>query len=100
MAHPAVEILTFLLMEELMRNKYATPTPGFHPDGIVSQIKTFFSDVHDLTDFYYKLYLLNGLCRNCDGRGFLRDTQHPCPHCQGSGSADVWRQAPAAKRDD
>jgi hypothetical protein len=29
-------------------------THAFHPDGIVSQIKTFFSDVHDLTDFYYK----------------------------------------------
>ncbi|MBI3249519.1 MAG: hypothetical protein HYZ50_23705 [Deltaproteobacteria bacterium] len=67
-------------------------THAFHPDGIVSQIKTFFSDVHDLTDFYYKLYLLNGLCRNCDGRGYLRDAEQTCPHCQGSGSRDVWRR--------
>ena len=68
------------------------PTPAFHPEGIVAQIKTFFSDVHDLTDFYYKLYLLNGLCLHCDGRGYLRDAAQPCPHCNGCGRRDVWNK--------
>ena len=71
-------------------------THAFHPTGIVSQIKDFFSDVHDLTDFYYKLYLLNGLCRNCDGRGYLSDTTQICIHCQGSGNKDTWRKIPSA----
>lgn len=73
-------------------------THAFQPDGIVTQIKSFFSDVHDLTDFYYKLYLLNGLCRNCDGRGLLRDTEQTCPHCHGSGKRDVWQKGPAASQ--
>jgi hypothetical protein len=68
------------------------PTYAFHPDGIVSQIKAFFSDIHDSTDFYYKLYLLNDLCRNGNGCGYLRDAEHTCPHCQGSGSQDRWRR--------
>jgi hypothetical protein len=76
-------------------------THAFHPEGIVSQIKAFFSDVHDLSDFYYKLYLLNGLCRDCDGRGYLHAPDQPCPRCQGSGSRDVWRKgSTAAKRDE
>jgi len=73
-------------------------THAFHPDGIVSQIKTFFSDVHDLTDFYYKLYLLNGLCRTCDGRGYLQNPDQPCSQCQGSGSRDPRRPMTVAKR--
>lgn len=67
-------------------------THAFHPDSIVTQIKAFFSDVHDLTGFYYKLYLLNGLCGHCDGRGYLHDAAQPCSDCQGSGSRDVWRR--------
>jgi len=70
-------------------------THAVHHTDIVAQIKAFFSDVHDLTDFYYKLYLLNGLCRSCDGRGYLRDTEHTCQHCHGSGSKDVWRKEPS-----
>lgn len=70
-------------------------THAFYPDGIVAQIKTFFRDVHDVTDFYYKLYLLNGLCLNCDGRGVIRDTKQTCPHCQGSGSKDIWQTTPS-----
>jgi RecJ-like exonuclease len=77
---------------------YPVQTHAFHPEGIVSQIKAFFSDVHDLSDFYYKLYLLNGLCRNCDGRGYLHAPDQPCPHCQGSGSTDVWRKGATVKR--
>jgi len=68
-------------------------TYAFHPEGIVSQIKAFFSDVHDLTDFYYKLYLLNGLCRSCDGRGYIHDTDQICQHCHGSGNKDVWQKS-------
>ncbi len=34
---------------------------AFYPDHIIEQIKSFFGNVHDMTDFYYKLYLLNGL---------------------------------------
>jgi hypothetical protein len=30
---------------------------AFHPERIVEQISTFFKDVHDMSDFYYKLYL-------------------------------------------
>ncbi|HXG18501.1 MAG TPA: hypothetical protein VNN62_05440 [Methylomirabilota bacterium] len=67
---------------------------AFHPGDIVSQIKAFFGDVHDITDFYYKLYLLNGLCRHCDGRGYLCEAEQICPHCKGSGSRDVWRREP------
>lgn len=71
---------------------------AFYPDGIINQIKAFFGDVHDITGFYYKLYLLNGLCRQCDGRGYLGQPEHPCPHCQASGNADVWRRvAPMRK---
>ena len=71
---------------------------AFRPEGIVSQIKAFFSDVHDLSGFYYKLYLLNGLCQKCDGRGYQHAPDQACPHCQGSGSRDVWRKGPAAKQ--
>jgi hypothetical protein len=73
---------------------------AFYPDRIVEQIQAFFHGVHDLSDFYYKLYLLNALCRRCDGRGYLRTPDEPCPHCQASGSTDVWRRAPSAPRHD
>ena len=36
---------------------------------VEAQIKSFFHNVHDMTDFYYKVYLLNGLCR---GGRYLR----------------------------
>ena len=72
---------------------------AFYPDGIISQIKAFFSDVHDLSGFYYKLYLLNGLCRNCDGHGYLQAPDQLCPACQGSGSSDIWRRGSAAKKE-
>jgi len=72
---------------------------AFHPDHIVEQIKTFFRDVHDMTGFYYKLYLLNGLCRQCDGRGYLYTPDQPCPHCRASGSTDVWRRVGAMKQE-
>jgi DnaJ-class molecular chaperone len=65
---------------------------AFHPERIVEQISTFFKDVHDISDFYYKLYLLKDLCRTCDGRGYLRAPDELCPQCQASGSADVWRR--------
>lgn len=73
---------------------------AFYPERIVEQIKAFFSDAHDVTGFYYKLYLLNGLCPDCDGRGYLRTPDQPCPHCQASGSTDVWRRAKAVKRNE
>jgi hypothetical protein len=66
---------------------------AFYPEEIVQQIKTFFSDVHDLSDFYYKLYLLNGLCRVCDGRGYLQEPEQSCVSCQASGSRDIWHPA-------
>jgi len=91
---PTLTAARFRQKEESMQ-PYA-----FHPEGIVSQIKAFFSDVHDLSDFYYKIYLLNGLCPSCDGRGFLQVPEQICSRCQGSGSKDVWRQGPATKRDE
>jgi len=72
---------------------------AFYPEGIVTQIKAFFSDVHDLTDFYYKLYLLSGLCRHCDGRGYLHTPDQSCPQCRGSGKAGAWNKATSAKHD-
>jgi len=72
----------------------------FYPERIVEQIQTFFPGVHDISDFYYKLYLLNALCRRCDGRGYLRTPDQPCPPCQASGSTDVWRRATSPKRND
>ena len=36
---------------------------AFYADHIIEQIKSFFGDVHDMMDFYYKLYLLKSLCR-------------------------------------
>jgi hypothetical protein len=71
-------------------------TYAFHPEGIVSQIKSFFGDVHDLSGFYYKLYLLNRLCRNCDGRGYLQAPDQRCSQCQGSGSSDRWQKPTTA----
>ena len=70
---------------------------AFHPEGIVSQIKAFFSDVHDISTFYYKLYLLNRLCKNCDGRGYVQAPEQACPQCQGSGNTDIWRKATLAE---
>jgi hypothetical protein len=75
-------------------------TRAFYPDRIVEQIQAFFHDVHDISDFYYRLYLLNALCRHCDGRGYLRASDQPCPQCQASGRTDVWRRGPAAPRQD
>ena len=66
---------------------------AFYPDHIVEQIKSFFHNVHDMTDFYYKLYLLNGLCQQCDGRGYLQSPDEACPACQASGDADIWHRA-------
>jgi Zn finger protein HypA/HybF involved in hydrogenase expression len=67
---------------------------AFYPDGIINQIRVFFGDVHDMSGFYLKLSLLNGLCRHCDGRGYLEQPDRPCPQCQASGSTDVWRRVP------
>lgn len=73
---------------------------AFYPERIIEQIKAFFADVHDISGFYYKLYLLNGLCRRCDGRGYLETPAHLCTDCQGSGDADIWHRAKLAKRYD
>lgn len=66
---------------------------AFYPEHVVEQIKAFFRGVRDISDFYYKLALLNGLCHACDGRGYLSAPDQPCPHCQASGSANVWHRA-------
>ncbi|MGE0825798.1 MAG: hypothetical protein AB7G75_14940 [Candidatus Binatia bacterium] len=63
---------------------------AFQPDRIVEQVKNFFSGIHDMSDFYYRMYLLSGLCRNCDGRGYMHTADEPCPICQTTGRQDVW----------
>ena len=73
---------------------------AFYPDHIIEQIKSFFGNVHDMTDFYYKLYLLNGLCRQCDGRGYLQSSDEACPDCRASGDAGIWHRACIVKPHD
>ena len=68
---------------------------AFQRDRIVEQIRTFFRGVHDISDFHYRLYLLHGICRECDGRGYLNSQSEVCPQCCASGSADRWHTAPA-----
>ena len=63
---------------------------AFYPDHIVEQIKSFFHNVHDMTDFYYKLYLLNGLCQQCDGRGYLQSPDEACPAVLPQASGEKW----------
>lgn len=70
---------------------------AFQPERIVEQISAFFKGVHDISDFYYKLYLLKDLCRDCDGRGYEHTPEHPCSLCNGSGSRDPQRRASSAK---
>ena len=41
--------------------------------------------------------VLNGLCRQCDGRGYLRSADEACPACQASGDADIWHRARITK---
>lgn len=67
---------------------------AFQREHIVEQIQTFFRGVHDISDFYYRLYLLNGFCKMCDGRGHLHDQTEPCPQCYASGKSDRWQIAP------
>ena len=43
---------------------------AFQPEHIVDQVKTFFSGVQDMSDFYLRMYTLSGMCRTCDGRGY------------------------------
>ena len=70
---------------------------AFHPDRVIEQIHAFFHDVHEMTDFYYKLSLLNGLCRQCDGRGYLHAPDELCGACHGTGSTDFWRSVKATR---
>ncbi len=70
---------------------------AFEREHIVEQIKTFFSGIHDISDFYLRMYTLNGMCRTCDGRGHVNSTAEQCPTCHSSGSSDVWRNAALAK---
>jgi hypothetical protein len=67
---------------------------AFQREHIVEQIQTFFRGVHDISDFYYRLYLLNGFCKTCDGRGYVQTQGEPCPQCYASGKADRWQIAP------
>jgi DnaJ-class molecular chaperone len=70
---------------------------AFQREHIVEQIQSFFRGVHDISDFYYRLYLLNGLCKICDGRGYERSQSEPCPQCYASGKADRWQTAPTGR---
>lgn len=70
---------------------------AFQREHIVEQIQSFFRGVHDISDFYYRLYLLNGFCKTCDGRGYLHGQSEPCPQCYASGKADRWQIAPPEK---
>ena len=70
---------------------------AFQRDHVVEQIRAFFRGVHDISDFYYRLHLLHSICRECDGRGYLRSQSEPCPQCSASGSADRWHTTPVAK---
>ncbi len=70
---------------------------AFQREHIVEQIQTFFRGVHDISDFYYRLYLLNGFCKTCDGRGYEQTQGEPCPRCYASGKADRWQIAPQEK---
>jgi DnaJ-class molecular chaperone len=71
---------------------------AFQPEHIVDQIKTFFSGIHDMSDFYLRMYTLSGMCRTCDGRGYVNSAEETCPTCHSSGSSDVWRNATLAKQ--
>ena len=71
---------------------------AFQRDHIVDQIKTFFSGIHDMSDFYLRMYTLNSMCRTCDGRGYMNSVEEACPTCHSSGTSDVWRNAALAKR--
>jgi hypothetical protein len=73
------------------------PTNAFHREHIIEQVQRFFRGVHDISDFYYRLYLLNGLCKTCDGRGYEQTQNEPCPQCFASGKADRWHTAPMGK---
>ena len=70
---------------------------AFQPEHIVDQVKAFFNGIHDMSDFYLRMYTLNGMCRSCDGRGYESNAEEPCPTCHSSGSSDVWRNAALAK---
>ncbi len=70
---------------------------AFQREHIVEQIRTFFRSVHDISDFYYRLYLLHGVCRECDGRGYLNSQSEACPQCSASGSTDRWHTTPVVK---
>lgn len=71
---------------------------SFLPEHIVDQVKAFFNGVHDMSDFYLRMYALSGMCRTCDGRGYVNTTEETCPTCHSSGSSDVWRNAALAKQ--
>jgi DnaJ-class molecular chaperone len=70
---------------------------AFQREGIVEQIKTFFRGIHDMSDFYYRMYMLNGLCQTCDGRGYIGSPEEQCPTCHASGSNDPWRKVSLTK---
>lgn len=70
---------------------------AFQRDRIVEQVQQLFRGVRDMSDFYYRLYLLNGVCRSCDGRGYLNSQSEPCSQCSASGSADRWHATPVVK---
>jgi len=73
---------------------------AFQPEHIVDQIKAFFSGVQDMSDFYLRMYTLSGMCRSCDGRGYVNTTEEPCLTCHASGSSDVLRNAALAKQNE
>ena len=70
---------------------------AFQREHIVDQIKTFFSGIHDISDFYLRMYTLSSICRTCDGRGYVNSAEETCPACHSSGSSDVWRNAALAR---
>ena len=70
---------------------------AFHREHVVEQIRTFFRGVNDISDFYYRLSLLHGICRECDGRGYLNSQSEPCPQCSATGRVDRWQAAQVAK---
>ena len=70
---------------------------AFQREHVVEQIRTFFRGVHDISDFYYRLYILQGICRECDGRGYLNSHSESCPQCAASGSTDRWSATPVTK---
>jgi hypothetical protein len=73
---------------------------AFQRERIVEQIKAFFSGVHNISDFHYRLYLLGNLCRHCDGRGYVNTPEEVYPTCHASGRSDTWRrQSPTEQAD-